>query len=292
MHASVILASALGAAVLAAPVFPDLNMDAAMPHDISIVTDYFNMLAQKVQESRLMSTAPVCDLSRAQLPKDSESHPRRPPKDIPRASPLTRPFPSVAPNSLPPPAEGFALKHVAVGRGTQNYTCDLANSTAVPKAVGAVATLFNASCVAATYPDLAKLLPRVAMRFNLTHPELPRMAPSNLAISGRHWFTAAGIPFFDLDTPAQSLGAAGCAKNASQPAPADAQPGQKGEPAVPWLKLTTKEGATGNLQEVFRVETVGGSAPASCKGMPAAFEVQYSAQYVPQRPPPTRGFLL
>ena len=143
-----------------------------------------------------------------------------------------------------------------------------------------MATLFNASCVASTYPDLAKILPRVAMRFNLTNPELPRMAPSNLAISGKHWFTAQMTPFFDLDTPSQQLGVAACAKNASMPAPADAQKGQKGEPAVPWLKLTTKEGSTGNLQEVYRVETVGGSAPASCKGMPATFEVQYSAQYV------------
>jgi len=192
---------------------------------------------------------------------------------------LTR-RPPAAPNNLPPPAEGFVLKHVAIGRGTQNYTCDTANATAVPAAAGALATLFNASCVASTYPDLAKLLPRVAMRFNLTSPELPRMAPSNLAISGRHWFTTLTTPFFDLDTPAQRLGAAGCAKNASQPAPADAQRGQRGEPAVPWLKLTTKPGATGNLQEVYRVETVGGSAPASCKGMPATFEVQYSAQYV------------
>ena len=75
MHASVIVASALGAAVLAAPVYPDLNMDAAMPGDINIVSDYFNMLAQKVQESRSMAFAPVCDLSAAHLPKDSECLP-------------------------------------------------------------------------------------------------------------------------------------------------------------------------------------------------------------------------
>jgi hypothetical protein len=116
------------------------------------------------------------------------------------------------------------------------------------------------------------------MQFNLTDPELPRMPPSNLAISGKHWFTNLTTPFFDLDTPAQQLGTAPCAKNASQAAPADAPKGQKGEPAVPWLKLTTRSGATGDLQEVYRVETAGGSAPASCQGMPATFEVQYAAQ--------------
>ncbi len=73
MRASIIAVSTLAAAVLAAPVFPDLNVNAAMPGDIDVVSDYFNLLAQKVQASRWMSTAPVCDLSKAQLPVDSES---------------------------------------------------------------------------------------------------------------------------------------------------------------------------------------------------------------------------
>jgi hypothetical protein len=84
MHASIIVASTLAAAVVAAPVFPDLNMDAAMPGDINVVSDYFNMLAQKVQESRFMATAPVCDLSAAQLPKDSESLPQPRPLRSPK----------------------------------------------------------------------------------------------------------------------------------------------------------------------------------------------------------------
>lgn len=174
------------------------------------------------------------------------------------------------------------LKHIAIGRGTQNYTCDVTNATAIPVAVGAVATLFNATCVAATYPDLANLLPAVALQFNLTDNEADRstqrMAPSNLAVSGHHFFTNTTTPFFTLDTAAQTLGEAGCAKNASVPAPTGAPKGQKGEPAVAWLKLLTRVGATGQLQEVYRVETAGGSAPATCKDMPAAFEVQYAAQ--------------
>ena len=169
------------------------------------------------------------------------------------------------------------LKHVAVGRGTQNYTCDLKNATAVPAAVGAVATLFNASCIASTYPDLLTILPKVAMHFDLSTVD-QRLGPSNMAISGHHYFTNLTTPFFDLDTPAGQLGEIPCAKNNSSPAPTDAPKGQSGEAAVAWLKLLARAGATGGLQEVYRVGTAGGSPPAACTGMPAEFTVEYSAQ--------------
>lgn len=168
---------------------------------------------------------------------------------------------------------------MAIGRGTQNYTCDVNNATAAPVAVGALATLFNASCVASTYPDLLNMLPQVALQFNLTSTDTA-LTPSNLAVSGHHFFTNATTPFFDMDTSAMSLGTAPCAKNSSEPAPAGAPKGQQGEAAVPWLRLVTRVGATGDLQVVYRVQTAGGSAPATCAGMSAAFEVQYAAQYV------------
>lgn len=78
------------------------------------------------------------------------------------------------------------------------------------------------------------------------------------------------------------LGVAPCAKNASVPAPQDAVVGQNGQGfgAVAWLRLTTRDGATGNLQEVYRINTAGGNPPKTCAGMPATFEVQYAAEYV------------
>jgi len=171
------------------------------------------------------------------------------------------------------------LKHVAIGRGTQNYTCG-ANETAAPAAVGALATLYNASCLASTYPDLLALLPNVALQFNLTTANQATLYPSNLAISGHHFFTDTTTPFFNLDTPAMDLGSAPCAKNASAPAPAGASPGQHhtGHGAVAWLKLLTRDGATGGLEEVYRVNTAGGNPPATCAGMPPTFEVQYAAE--------------
>ncbi|KAI1768705.1 hypothetical protein GGR53DRAFT_347846 [Hypoxylon sp. FL1150] len=254
MYASTLLVSLLGTStVFAAPTWPAFNWDAAKPDGLATVSEYFNMLAQKIEVGKLMATAPVCNLSAAQM--------------------------ATAPQPLDPPSAGLTLKHVAIGRGTQNYTCDLTNATAVPVQIGAVATLFNASCVAATYPDLLQLLPKLALQFNLTAQEDSRMGPTNLIISGKHFFTNTTTPFFNLDTTQYNLGEAGCSKANQTNAPADAPTGQAGEKAVPWLKLKTHIGSTGNLQEVYRIETAGGSAPSTCVGQSAAFEVQYAAQY-------------
>ncbi|TLD24875.1 hypothetical protein PspLS_05658 [Pyricularia sp. CBS 133598] len=252
MYSSIIIATAFIASAFAAPANPNLNLASAHPGSHSAVSDYFNMLAKKVQEAKqLPQGGPVCDLSSVQLPR------------VPGSK-----------EPMPLPGAGYKLKHVALGRGTQNYTCSPNNATAIPAAAGAVATLFDASCIASAYPALLTELSRVTVNFNLT--DLNTLAPSNLLVSGHHYFAPnITVPYFDLGP----LGSCMAAKNASEPAPADAGKGQGGEPAVPWLKLTTREGATGDLQEVYRVGTAGGSPPATCKDMPATFEVQYTAQY-------------
>lgn len=78
------------------------------------------------------------------------------------------------------------------------------------------------------------------------------------------------------------LGFAHASKNNSVSAPADSSPGVNGEGngAVAWLKLIAHSDATGGLQEIYRVNTAGGSPPATCVGAEAAFEVQYAAEYV------------
>ena len=68
MLSSVLLVPALAASVFAAPTFPSINTDAALPGSITVMSDYFNMLADKVQQSRLMSDVAVCDLSKAAVP--------------------------------------------------------------------------------------------------------------------------------------------------------------------------------------------------------------------------------
>lgn len=172
------------------------------------------------------------------------------------------------------------MKHVAIGRGTQNYTCSPNNETAIPASVGALATLFNASCTAAAYPDVLATVPGVVLQFNLTDVNQASLQPVGMDISGHHFFLDSKTPFFTLDTAAVQLGEASCAKNASVAAPAGAPKGQGGVGygSVAWLQLLTKSGATGKLMEVYRVNTAGGNPPPNCGNMPATFTVQYAAE--------------
>lgn len=48
---------------------------------------------------------------------------------------------------------------------------------------------------------------------------------------------------------------------------------------VPWLKLTSKARDGCTISEVYRLNTRGGQAPATCKGQQPAFAVQYAAEY-------------
>lgn len=79
-----------------------------------------------------------------------------------------------------------------------------------------------------------------------------------------------------------AVGYAPCAKNSSVPAPADAMKGQGngGLGAVPWLKLLVRDSveAKGGLEEVYRVNTAGGTAPATCAGQAGAFQIEYAAE--------------
>lgn len=69
MHASTLLLSALAAFAFAAPTYPQLNVDAVTPAGLDALSDYFNKLAQKVQQSKSLAEAPACDLTKAVLPR-------------------------------------------------------------------------------------------------------------------------------------------------------------------------------------------------------------------------------
>ncbi|KAI7539452.1 hypothetical protein KC331_g9746 [Hortaea werneckii] len=185
------------------------------------------------------------------------------------------------PIALPIPAEGLALSHVAIGRGTQNYTCDLQNATAVPKPVGAVATLFNVSCMAADIPELMEKLPSIAL--NLPVPSADNtLSPAYQDMSGHHYFVDDTTPFFNMDTDLHQYGTGAFQKANASAAPGSAPKGQygSGDGSVAWLKLDAKDTTTGQtFQEVYRTNTAGGSPPEMCTGMQEAFEVQYSALY-------------
>jgi len=101
-------------------------------------------------------------------------------------------------------------------------------------------------------------------------------------MSGHHFFTNTTTPFFDLNTKNWELGRAGFSKTDSLAAPTGASVGQNGTGfgAVAWLKLTARDGATGGLQETYRINTAGGSPPTTCaNNIGESFDVQYAAEY-------------
>lgn len=185
-----------------------------------------------------------------------------------------------APTPLPTPDSSLTLTHVAVGRGTQNYTCDLSNSTAIPVAVGAVASLYNVSCIAASTPSLLAHIPSIALDLPVPSSTDPS-SPAYQDLSGHHYFLNATTPYFNLDTDTHSYGTGAFKKVNSTNAPSDAVKGVNGsgDGAVAWLKLVAKDPNGQVLQEVYRVNTAGGNPPTSCSGMTAAFVVQYAAEY-------------
>ena len=151
-------------------------------------------------------------------------------------------------SSLPGPSASLTLKYVALGRGTQNYTCPSSassnpKSTIKPEATGAVATLFDASCIASTSEDLLHQVPAIISTTPLG--SLAFMAAlaaqgtrSTNLIIGEHYFNDAGDPVFDLSlTGSKSWIVTN--KKASAPAP-NSTSGSSGD--VPWLKLGCKNG--------------------------------------------------
>ena len=183
---------------------------------------------------------------------------------------------------LPAPAADMTLFQVVIGRGTQNYTCDLANATATPVPVGAVATLFNVSCIAADMPALLEKLPAIAL--DLPIPTSNNMlSPINQDMSGHHYFLDSTTPFFNLDTSLHQYGMGAVAKANASDAPSTAYVGTygKGDGAVQWLTLVANSSnpATGAWKQIYRLNTAGGVPPKMCTGLPPAFEVPYAAEY-------------
>ena len=167
-----------------------------------------------------------------------------------------------APTALPAPAAGSTLGLVAIGKGTQNYTCADSSATTIPVAVGALATLYNASCIAASYPSLLEPLTQMAY-------DLPARDLAMLPVVGEHYFRDSKTPTFEVNT----IGTQPMAKTDVSNPPSDPTVN------VAWLYLTNKDTST-NIVNIYRVETNNGMQPANCSGVtPGLFTVPYAAQY-------------
>lgn len=168
---------------------------------------------------------------------------------------------SVPLNGLPAPS-GLTLRYVALGLGTQNYTCP--NTTTAPISIGAVATLYDATALLTAAPSAVCTLPALAYSTD---------SSLSLPTLGHHWFSAAGVPTFDLQAaiPRAFLSAK---KEASVAAPAGSVAN-----SVPWLYLVDDgRGVSVGLKAVYRVETAGGAAEGTCTEVGVVTE-KYAALY-------------
>jgi hypothetical protein len=83
---------------------------------------------------------------------------------------------------------------------------------------------------------------------------------------------------FNLDVALNAFGIGSVKKAANTTAPADAPKGANQMGAVPWLKLVSID-EDEVFQEVYRVDTAGGSPPKTCEGITGEFTVEYAAAY-------------
>lgn len=177
----------------------------------------------------------------------------------------------------------MTLFQVVIGRGTQNYTCDLANATATPVPVGAVASLFNVSCVAADMPELLEKLPGIALDLPMPSTDDQKSAIAK-DLSGHHYFVNDTTPFFNMDTSIASYGKGALKKTAVANAPSNAITGPRGQGngAVAWLYLSANDypqWGSPDWKAVYRLNTAGGNAPKMCTGQPESFTVEYASEY-------------
>jgi hypothetical protein len=162
-------------------------------------------------------------------------------------------------NGLPAPG-ALTLKYITLGVGTQNYSCSAKGAT--PVAIGAVADLYDASLLLS--PAKSSLIPSFAAVAYSTHTWF------NLPTIGHHFFSAAGVPTFDLE----SRGYLSAKKAGDVLAPTSSI-----QPSIDWLFLQDDgRGVSKNLQAVYRVETAGGVAPATCSSA-GVIKVPYAAEY-------------
>ena len=163
---------------------------------------------------------------------------------------------------------------MAIGRGVQNYTCATASS--IPVALGALATLFDATALAYSNENLLNTLPGLIVYLPLPSSGNLATAGCFLDILGHHYFDSAGTPTFNLST-LNKIGYVG--KAASINAPASANKGPAGTGAVPWLQLNKKSGyASVGISQVYRVETAGGNPELTCTAA-GVMSIPYGAEY-------------
>jgi hypothetical protein len=175
-------------------------------------------------------------------------------------------------------APSFAL----LGVGIQNYTCGADGKYA---AAGAVAELFDISCLAGTpafnsVQDTAYNIFKIIPDKLLNSKNLGLITtPLRILSGGKHFFTptaAGNFPVWDMRAVGVKSvqGKPNAFVMAGKVAGITAPTGAKD---VDWLQLSNKEGALATA--IYRTDTRGGQPPASCAAGSAPISVKYTSKY-------------
>ncbi|PPQ63120.1 hypothetical protein CVT24_005831 [Panaeolus cyanescens] len=194
--------------------------------------------------------------------------------DISKLQLVLPPNPANSTGLAPPPNPATA---VLLGVGYQNYTCSAQGKYT---AVGAVADLFDLSCLSKNKKDFAEVEDKAYNQWISTRQA--KFNPKDCGGSappfvGYHFFqpTAAGgiAPVWDLRTYMRNPDAYVVgARVAGVPAP------DGNGKNVDWLELKGVEGSLAG--PIYRTETRGGVAPAACSpGVSLPFQVKYTTKY-------------
>ena len=269
MRASIFLLGCFTASSVAAPTL----LDDVYDYSTDLAT-YLGKVSTYIEEAGdLLTKSNSCDKWKISLPSYASSLPSPSGLDpiyvaVGRGTQVSKPV------SVTQPCRGNPLKLT----NPQNYTCATSTSSSTPQAIGAVARLYDATCIAANYPDILELLPGIVYKEQLPSNEEEPLPPANLELLGHHFFRDTTTPVFNLDTTSsRQYGIAISKKQSAIDAPSTAIQGTNG--AVQWLYLTTIDGTVGDYKAVYRVDTVAGAAPTTCQGMQSVFTVQYAANY-------------
>lgn len=177
----------------------------------------------------------------------------------------------------------------------QNYTCDTSNPNSAPVSMGAVATIYDTFCIATRFPDIQRLLPDISLQLSLPAnvTGTPTSVPAVLdytnrgVIIGHLYNLNASTLVFPMDTHENGFfGRVNSVILESADAPSWAPTGQGtlGVGAASWQYYGAYNGTigkvpTGNVQNVYRINTAGGQAPSTCIGQAAEFGIEYAAEY-------------
>ncbi|CEL54452.1 hypothetical protein RSOLAG1IB_07055 [Rhizoctonia solani AG-1 IB] len=163
--------------------------------------------------------------------------------------------------------KGVKPKYIALGYGTQNYTC---SATGTYASAGAVAKLLDISCLPKSDPQTFREVQSYAYKLRPRWELIEDFLKPYSRFSGNHYFIpqdGGSAPKFDFTQSGRGYVVTKKTGGASSP---------EGSQNVDWLELQNTSGSLAKY--VFRVDTQGGQPPSSCRPGQTA-QVLYTTKY-------------